>query len=152
MHIEFLCQLRAKRYSRQRSLLPFIRCLLLLLLLCLCKDVLSQKNIAASTTKKIYYGVASFYNKHMEGEMTATGETFHHSLLTAASNNFALNSWIRITNLKNGKSVIVRINDHMSKSMQALGRIADMTRSAAQQLDILSRGLARVKVEEITHW
>ncbi len=107
--------------------------------------------MAASKSSKAVFGVASFYNKHMEGEMTATGETFHHSNMTAASNHFALNSWIRITNLKNGKSVVVRINDRMSKSMQALGRVADMTRTAAQQLDIINRGLARVKAEEVTH-
>ncbi len=98
---------------------------------------------------KVIYGVASFYSKHLEGTTTATGEAFHHSDLIAASNNFKLNSWVRITNLRNGKSVIVRINDRMGKAMQALGRVADVTILAARQLGFINRGLARVKVEEV---
>lgn len=98
---------------------------------------------------KILYGVASFYSKHLEGVKTATGEIFHHSEMVAASNNFKLNSWVRITNIRNGKSVIVRINDRMGKAMQALGRIADVTISAAKQLDFINRGLAHVKVEQV---
>ena len=98
---------------------------------------------------KTVYGVASFYSKHMEGATTATGEVFHHNQMVAASNNFKLNSWVRITNMRNGKSVVVRINDRMGKAMQALGRVADVTISAAQQLGFINRGLARVKVEEV---
>ena len=67
----------------------------------------------------------------------------------AASNHFKLNSWVKITNLKNGKSVVVRVNDRMSLTMQRLGRVADMTKQAAKQLDFVKKGLARVKVEEI---
>jgi len=80
---------------------------------------------------------------------TATGETFHHNQLVAASNSFKLNSWVRITNMRNGKSVVVRINDRMGKAMQMLGRVADITISAARHLDFINRGLARVKVEEV---
>ena len=98
---------------------------------------------------KVIYGVASFYSKRLEGVRTATGETFHHNQLVAASNSFKLNSWVRITNIRNGKSVIVRINDRMGKAMQILGRVADVTISAAKQLDFINRGLARVKVEEV---
>lgn len=104
-----------------------------------------------STThkKNEIYGVASFYNKALEGAVTATGEIFHHNQMIAASNQFKLNSLVRITNLTNGKYVIVRINDRMSKTMQALGRVADLTRLAAQQLDFISKGLTKVKVEEV---
>jgi rare lipoprotein A len=98
---------------------------------------------------KVLYGVASFYSRHLEGATTATGETFHHNQLVAASNNFKLNSWVRITNIRNGKSVVVRINDRMGKAMQSLGRVADVTILAAQQLGFINRGLARVKVEEV---
>ncbi|TKK70898.1 septal ring lytic transglycosylase RlpA family protein [Ilyomonas limi] len=98
---------------------------------------------------KVVYGVASFYSKHLEGSKTATGEIFHHDQMVAASNSFELNSWVRITNMRNNKSVIVRINDRMSKGMQALGRVADVTISAAQQLGFINRGLARVKVEQV---
>ncbi len=128
------------------------RYLIFFLFLFLSAEVRCQKNRAFSKSKKVIYGVASFYNKRMEGETTATGEIFHHNQMIAASNNFELNSWVRITNLRNGKAVIVRINDRMSQSMQPLGRVADMTRLAAKQLGFISRGLARVKVEEITHF
>src|SRR6476469_9076770 len=82
----------------------------------------SQRDSAASK-HKVIYGVASYYSKHLEGVKTATGETFHHNQLVAASNNFKLNSWVRITNIRNGKSVVVRINDRMAKAMQQLGRV-----------------------------
>ena len=108
----------------------------------------SQRDAEVNKTKVIY-GVASFYSRHLEGVRTATGETFHHNQLIAASNSFKLNSWVRITNIRNGKSVIVRINDRMGKAMQTLGRVADVTIAAAKQLDFINRGLARVKVEEV---
>ena len=151
MHIRLLLHIMIARLKRHFSLSPIKKAGLLLLFFILSKTAPCQKNSAVDKAVKAMYGVASFYNKHMEGEMTATGEIFHHSGMTAASNNFALNTWIRITNLRNGKSVIVRINDRMSKSMQALGRVADMTKTAAGQLDFLNRGLARVKVEEVMH-
>ena len=111
--------------------------------------VFCQQDTTAKKTK-VLYGVASFYSKHLEGVTTATGETFHHNQLVAASNNFKLNSWVRITNIRNGKSVVVRINDRMAKAMQQLGRVADVTISAATQLGFINRGLAHVKVEEVT--
>lgn len=125
--------------------------LLLVLFLLLAGGVIicQKKGTSGAKKPKVVYGVASFYNKRMEGTKTATGEVFHHNQLMAASNQFSLNSWVRITNLKNGKWVIVRITDRMSKNMENLGRVADMTRLAAQRLDFINRGLARVKVEEI---
>src|SRR3954471_6572092 len=110
--------------------------------------IFCQRDTTAKKTK-VLYGVASFYSKHLEGVTTATGEIFHHSQLVAASNNFKLNSWVRITNIRNGKSVVVRINDRMGKAMQTIGRVADVTISGAKQLDFINRGLARVKVEEV---
>jgi rare lipoprotein A len=111
--------------------------------------VFCQRDTPAKKVR-VLYGVSSFYSKRLEGARTATGETFHHSQMVAASNSFKLNSWVRITNIRNGKSVIVRINDRMGKAMQGLGRVRDVTLTAAKQLDFINRGLARVKVEEVT--
>jgi rare lipoprotein A len=111
--------------------------------------VFCQRDSNAKKAKPLY-GVASFYSKHFEGAKTATGETFHHNQLVAASNSFKLNSWVRITNMRNGQSVVVRINDRMGKAMQTLGRVADVTISAAKQLGFINRGLAHVKVEEVS--
>jgi rare lipoprotein A len=65
----------------------------------------------------IITGLATYYASKFEGNLTATGEIFHHSNLTAASNFFALNTLVKVTNLLTGKSIIVRINDRMHPEM-----------------------------------
>jgi rare lipoprotein A len=94
-------------------------------------------------------GIASFYSSNLDGTKTATGEIFRNKKMTAASNQFPLNSWVRVTNLKNGRSVIVRINDRMHPRMKAKGRVVDLSRTAAQKLGFLKSGLTRVKVERV---
>ncbi len=99
---------------------------------------------------KTLFGIASFYSRNLEGTKTATGETFHHNNLTAASNNFKLNSWVRVTNLKNGESVIVRINDRMHPKMAKKGRVVDLTYSAAKKIGLTGKiGVTKVKVEQV---
>ncbi|HAK12102.1 MAG TPA: septal ring lytic transglycosylase RlpA family lipoprotein [Chitinophagaceae bacterium] len=92
-------------------------------------------------------GTASYYSKKFEGRKTATGEHFHHKNLTGASNNFKLNTWVKVTNIKTGAFVVVRINDRMHRNMKKKGRVIDLTRSAAAKIGILSKGLAKVRVE-----
>ncbi|MEX6686718.1 septal ring lytic transglycosylase RlpA family protein [Danxiaibacter flavus] len=118
----------------------------IIFLLCV-SPLLAQSDAADSS--HVVYGIASFYSKSLQGTKTSTGEKFDHDLPTAASNNFKLGTWVRITNLRNGKSVVVRINDRMHKSMSKKGRVVDVTRSAAVELDFVKRGLTRVKVEEV---
>ncbi len=120
---------------------------------------ISQNDIVAeSTAKKIepvkstgktLYGIASFYAKFFEGAVTATGEIFHHKNLTAASNNFKLNTWVRVVNVINGKSIIVRINDRMHPRMAAKGRVVDLSSSAAKLLSFTNAGIVKVRVEEV---
>ncbi len=98
---------------------------------------------------KIIHGIASFYSKSLDGTKTATGETFYQVRLTAASNSFPLNTWVRVTNLRNEKSVIVRVNDRMSKGMAKKGRVVDLSRTAAEKLNFIHRGLTKVMVEEV---
>ncbi|MDB5193696.1 MAG: rare lipoprotein precursor [Segetibacter sp.] len=92
-------------------------------------------------------GIASIYAKHFDGAKTATGEIFKHSNLTAASNNFKVNTLVRVTNLLNNKSVIVRINDRMHPRMAAKGRVVDLTSTAANLIGFGLAGLLKVKVE-----
>lgn len=99
---------------------------------------------------KVVKGVASFYSANLDGTKTATGEIFRNSKLTGASNNLKLNTWVKVTNLKNGKVVVVRINDRMHPSMKKKGRVIDLSRSAAQKLDFMKDGLTKVKLEVIT--
>src|SRR6202008_1474970 len=94
---------------------------------------------------KAINGIASFYSYNLDGTITATGERYRNALLTAASNNFKLNTWVLVTNLRNKKSVIVRINDQMHPRMKAKGRVVDLSREAARQLDFMSNGLTKVK-------
>jgi rare lipoprotein A (peptidoglycan hydrolase) len=112
----------------------------------------TKNSFDSITTKssKTLLGIASFYSQNLEGTETSTGETFSHQNLTAASNNFKLNSWVRVTNLRNGRSVIVRINDRMHPAMAAKGRIVDLSISAAKKIGLtFLAGLTKVKVEEV---
>lgn len=94
-------------------------------------------------------GTASFYANKFVGRPTATGETFKHTGLTAASNYFKFHTWVRITNLLNGKSVIVRINDRMHPAMAKKGRVVDLTKAAAKELGCAFTGLIKVMVEKV---
>jgi rare lipoprotein A (peptidoglycan hydrolase) len=94
-------------------------------------------------------GIASFYSYNLDGTLTSTGERYRNAKFTAASNNFKLNTWVLVTNLNNKKSVIVRINDHMHPRMKAKGRVVDLSREAAKQLDFIDRGLTKVKVQPV---
>ncbi len=98
---------------------------------------------------KTIKGTASFYGSKFEGRKTATGEIFRNSKFTAASNNFKLNTWVRVTNLSNGRQVEVRINDRMHQKMKKKGRVVDLSRSAAKKIGISKSGLAKVNVEMI---
>jgi rare lipoprotein A (peptidoglycan hydrolase) len=97
--------------------------------------------------ENIVTGIASFYSSNLDGTKTSTGETYRNTKMSAASNHFKLNSWVRVTNLKNNKSIILRINDHMHPRMKAKGRVVDLSRVAAKKLDFIKNGLVKVKVE-----
>jgi rare lipoprotein A len=108
------------------------------------------QNSNTTENGKSLKGIASFYASRFNGLRTATGEIFKHSNLTAASNNFKINSWVRVTNLLNNKSVIVRINDRMHERMAKMGRVVDLTAAAGRLLGIMSAdGLYKVKVESL---
>ncbi len=95
------------------------------------------------------FGIASFYSSNLDGSKTATGEIYRNHKMSAASNNFKLNTWVRVTNLKNNKSIILRINDRMHKRMQQKGRVVDLSRIAANRLDFIKKGLTSVRVEVV---
>jgi rare lipoprotein A len=91
----------------------------------------------------VQYGVASYYHDKFEGRLTANGDTFTQKNMTAASNTYPLNCWVRVTNTRNDKSVVVYITDRMHHLNK---RLIDLSRSAAEELRFISRGLTRVKV------
>lgn len=110
--------------------------------------VIGMAQKSSKDKEKQLKGIATIYAKRFNGLRTATGEIFKHSNLTAASNNFKINTWVKVTNLVNYKSVIVRINDRMHPRMAKLGRVVDLTQAAATLLGNFD-GVVRVKVEEI---
>jgi rare lipoprotein A (peptidoglycan hydrolase) len=94
-------------------------------------------------------GISSFYSKNLNGTKTSTGERFYNNKYTAACNLFKLNTIVRVTNLQNGKTVLVRINDRMHPNMLRKGRVIDLSQSAAKQLVFKSNGLVKVMVDAI---
>ncbi len=88
-------------------------------------------------------GVASWYGKKFHGRLTSNGETYNMYAMTAAHKTLPLGVEVRVTNQRNGKSVLVRIND---RGPFVAGRIIDLSYAAAQKLDIVAQGTAPVRV------
>jgi len=92
-------------------------------------------------------GRASWYGKKFHGAKTANGEIYDMHQMTAAHPTLPLPSYAKVTNLANGKSVIVRVND---RGPFLRGRIIDLSYAAAYQLDYIKQGSAEVLVEKMT--
>ena len=88
-------------------------------------------------------GMASWYGK---GQMTASGERFNRHEMTAAHRTLPFGTLVRVTNTRNGKSVVVRIND---RGPYGHGRIIDLSEAAAKKLDMIDAGVAPVTLEVI---
>ena len=91
-------------------------------------------------------GIASWYGPDFYGKYTANGELYDGSQLTAAHRTLPMPVNVRVTNLENGKSIIVRVND---RGPYARGRIIDLSRRAAELLDVVQNGTAKVRVTYI---
>jgi rare lipoprotein A (peptidoglycan hydrolase) len=89
-------------------------------------------------------GVASWYGEAFQMRATASGEPFDMNDLTAAHRWLPLNTIVRVTNLENGKSAVLRIND---RGPYLHGRVLDVSSYAAQQLGMKRHGLAQVRIE-----
>ena len=89
-------------------------------------------------------GLASYYADKYQGRKTANGETFDTAKLTAAHKTLPFGTRVRVTNLDNGKSVDVRIND---RGPFVAGRVIDLSPAAARKLDMLRAGVVRVKLD-----
>ncbi len=93
-------------------------------------------------------GIASYYGKKFNGKKTSNGETFDMYGLTAAHKTFPFGTIIRVVDLKNGNTVIVRVNDRMPTYN---GRLIDLSYGAAKELGMLTDGIAEVRLE-ILKW
>ncbi len=92
-------------------------------------------------------GIASWYGSEFYGRRTASGEIYTGNDLTAAHNGLPLNTYVRVINLENGKSVIVRIND---RGPFVKGRIIDLSYAAAKKIGMIEKGTASVRLRVIS--
>ncbi|MFN4282888.1 MAG: septal ring lytic transglycosylase RlpA family protein, partial [Alphaproteobacteria bacterium] len=89
-------------------------------------------------------GIASWYGQDFHGKVTANGEPYDMNAMTAAHRTLPMPSLVQVTNLENGRSVTLRIND---RGPFARGRIIDLSRRAAQLLGVEKQGTAKVRVQ-----
>ncbi|NJM49530.1 MAG: septal ring lytic transglycosylase RlpA family protein [Sphingomonadales bacterium] len=91
-------------------------------------------------------GMASYYGKELAGNRTANGERFDPTGFTAAHRTLPFGAQVRVTNLSNGRDVVVRVND---RGPFARGRIIDISHAAAVEIGMVRSGHARVKLEMV---
>lgn len=89
-------------------------------------------------------GNASYYGKRFHGRRTANGERFNMNAMTAAHKSLPFGTKVRVTNRRNGKSVVVRIND---RGPYAHGRVIDLSRAAASRIGMIHSGTAPVQID-----
>ena len=106
--------------------------------------VASQKKAAKRPAKPYQVGTASWYGRQFHGRTTASGEPFNMYDLTAAHPKLPLGTWVRVTNLRNGKAVVVKIND---RGPIVPDRIIDLSYGAARALQLKAYGVQKVRLD-----
>lgn len=94
----------------------------------------------------VKYGIASYYAQKFNGKRTSTGAIYNSKKMSAACNVLPLRTWVKVTNLKNKKWIIIQINDRLHHRNK---RLIDLSKTAAQQLGYIKSGLTKVKVEVV---
>lgn len=102
------------------------------------------RKINSPKPKAYQVGTASWYGEYFQGKPTASGEPFDMRDFTAAHPSLPLGTYVKVTNLANGKAVVVRIND---RGPVVDGRIIDLSRNAASALGFKERGLQKVRLD-----
>jgi rare lipoprotein A len=96
---------------------------------------------------KLFRGIASWYGSDFDGRKTASGETYSMDEMTACHPSLPFGSEVRVVNLRNHRSVVVRITD---RAELVKGRVIDLSYAAAQKLNMTKNGLARVSIEVLS--
>ena len=104
----------------------------------------SVSDVAVAGAKKARAGNASYYGTRFHGRRTANGERFNMNAMTAAHKSLPFGTKVRVTNRRNGKSVVVRIND---RGPYAHGRVIDLSKAAASRIGMVASGTAPVKID-----
>lgn len=97
----------------------------------------------SSTNAKVINGEASYYADKFHGRKTASGEVYNKNKLTAAHKTMAFGTKVQVKNLKNGKTVQVKINDRLPSTSK---RVIDLSREAARQLGMIQDGVVQVEI------
>ena len=106
----------------------------------------ARVQISSKSLPDALYGTASYYANKFEGRLTANGEVFSQQKMTAACNVLPLGTWIKVTNLYNGRSVVVKVNDRLHYKNK---RLVDLSKIAAKKMGYTGGGLTKVKVEPL---
>lgn len=106
----------------------------------------TQSRNQAGKQKPYQVGTASWYGEDFQGKPTASGEPFEMYDMTAAHLSLPLGTYVKVTNLHNGRAVVVRVND---RGPIVPGRIIDLSYGAAQALQFRHRGLQRVRLDVV---
>lgn len=155
-----VCYLTAKpaapRHACEIGILKVVGiCLLALMLVSLAManpPDSGKRGASASGASQIRYGLASYYGKGLQGKKTADGETFDKNQISAAHPTYPLGTRLKVTNLRNGRTVNLRINDRGPiKKHRAQGVIIDLSEQAARELGFKREGKTRVKTE-VVEW
>ena len=109
-------------------------------------DERGKKPRRVAVAPGVQMGKASWYGGKWHGGPTASGETYNKRSMTAAHRSLPFGTRVRVTNLRNGKSVVVRINN---RGPYIKGRIIDLSEAAAEQLGMIKAGVVPVKVERL---
>jgi rare lipoprotein A len=110
--------------------------------------VRAHRQSDTSKTQKVQYGIASYYADKFVGRQTASGEIFKQNKMTAAHNTLPLGTYVKVTNLRNNKNVVVKINDRLHHRNK---RLIDLTKGAAKKLGFIQSGITRVKIQIVDH-
>ena len=106
----------------------------------------SEPNLSKISFENLGEMTASWYGPQFHGKVTANGEVYNQMALTAAHKTLPFGTLLQITNSRNGKSIIVRIND---RGPYIEGRDLDLSKGTAKSLGILHKGIVKLKVEEL---
>ncbi len=129
----------------KRKLFLFISWLSIAVFLTGCDSKSSEVDpVAANTSGSFQQGIASWYGAEYQGKQTASGEIFDKNDLTAAHRELAFGTYVQVSNLENGRRVIVKIND---RGPFVSGRIIDLSERAADDLGMKIAGLAEVSLK-----
>lgn len=135
------------RYARAQRLASFFALALFVLGTTLPGDAVARSVKARAKKAKRESGVASYYGPEFAFRRTASGEMFDPHEMTAAHRTLPFGTRIRVTNLANGRRIVLRVND---RGPYRKGRVIDVSYAAARKLGFAKRGIARVKIDVLS--